>query len=100
MSHQILLYATGSCPHCRAAREALEAWGEPFEERDPLASPSRLKELMLLSAVASVPTIVVSGHVLVGFDADRLDELLRLPPPEPDPIDDYFPEKLSEHDDG
>jgi glutaredoxin len=95
-SHHILLYANGNCPHCRAAREALVAWGEPFEERDPLASPALLKELLLVAAVGSVPTIVVSGHVLVGFDADRLQELLRLPPPEPDPINDYSPEDLSE----
>jgi glutaredoxin len=96
MGHQIVLYATGNCPHCRAAREALEAWGAPFEERDPLASSALLKELMLVSAVASVPTIVVSGHVLVGYDAERLDELLRLPVPEPDPVDDYAPRDLSD----
>jgi glutaredoxin len=96
--HHIVLYASGECPHCQAARAALEASGQPFEERDPLASRAGLKELMLLSAVASVPTIVVSGHVLVGFDGERLDELLRMPPPEPDPIDDYTPEELIEDD--
>jgi glutaredoxin len=96
--HEIVLYASGDCPHCSAAREALVAWGEPFEERDPLSSPDRLKELLLVAAVGIVPTIVVSGHVLVGFDADRLGELLRQPPPEPDPIDDYSPEDLVDQD--
>ncbi len=94
--HDIVLYATGDCPHCRAARAALEAWGQPFEERDPLSSPVVLKELLLCAAVASVPTIVVSGQVLVGFDADRLEQVLREPPPEPEPIDDYTPEELAQ----
>jgi glutaredoxin len=93
-----VLYATGDCPHCSAARAALEARGEPFEERDPLSSVARLKELLLCAAVASVPTIVVSGQVLVGFDADRLQQMLNEPPPEPAPIDDYTPEELSEDD--
>jgi glutaredoxin len=97
-AHHILLYATGDCPHCRGARAALEAWGEPFEVRDPLSSVAMLKELLLWSAVGSVPTIVVSGQVLVGFDADRLEQMLREPPPEPEPIDEYTPEELGEED--
>ena len=89
MDHQILLFATGDCPHCRAAREALQAWGGPFEERDPLSNRVALKELMMVSAVAVVPTIVVSGQVLVGFDAVRLEEMLQAPVPEPEPPDDF-----------
>jgi glutaredoxin len=92
--HEIVLYATGDCPHCRAARAALEASGHPFEERDPLSSRARLKELMLLSAVATVPTIVVSGQVLAGFDASRLEEMLRDVPPVPEPEEEYTPEEI------
>jgi len=99
-ARQIVLYASGDCPHCAAAREALRAWGEPFEERDPLSDGGRLKELMLLSAVASVPTILVGRHVLVGFDPSRLDEMLHEPPPEPDPPDDYAPEEAEEDEEG
>jgi glutaredoxin len=96
--HEIVLYATGDCPHCRAARAALEASGLPFEERDPLSSRARLKELMLLSAVATVPTIVVSRQVLAGFDASRLDEMLREPPPVQEPEEEYTPEEIVEED--
>ncbi len=53
-----------------------------------------LKELLLCSAVASVPTIVVNGQVIVGYDADRLHQLLQEPPRRPDPVDDYAPEDL------
>jgi glutaredoxin len=88
-SHHVVLYASGDCAHCRAAREALAASGQSFEERDPLESLEQIKELMLVSASASVPTIVVSGKVLVGFDPVLLDEFLREPPPEPEvPEDD------------
>ena len=98
MNHQILLFATGDCPHCRAARETLQAWGSPFEERDPLSSRAALKELMMVSAVAVVPTIVVSGQVLVGFDAYRLEEMLRAPVPEPEPPDDFVPDDVVDDD--
>jgi len=87
--HTVILYSRPGCPHCDAARAALASSGHTFEERNPLESPARLKELMLLAAVAAVPTISVSGRVLVGFDADRLEEMLREPPPDPEPPDDY-----------
>jgi glutaredoxin len=98
-SHHVVLYASGDCAHCRAARAALTASGHPYEERDPLESLARLKELMLVSASASVPTIVVSGKVLVGFDPVLLDEMLREPPPEPDvPEDDPFDDDPDDDD--
>lgn len=94
----ILLYTKANCPHCEAARALLAASGHAFEERDPFASSEALKELLLWSAVASVPTVVVNGQVLVGFDADRLQEMLDEPEPEPEPDDEYVPEELPPDD--
>jgi glutaredoxin len=96
---RIVLYATKSCPHCAAARTAIEASGEPFVERDPLASVEVLREMLFVSAAAVVPTIVVGGRALVGFDADRFEQMLREPPLSLEPSDDYTEEELSGADD-
>jgi glutaredoxin 3 len=92
---RIVLYATKTCPHCAAARAAIEATGEPYVERDPLASAEVLREMLACSASAAVPTIVIGGRSLVGFDADRFEQMLREPPIEPGPADDYTEEELS-----
>jgi glutaredoxin 3 len=92
---RIVFYATRTCPHCAAARAAIEARGEPYEERDPMSSGEVLRELLASTASAVVPTIVIGGRALVGFDADRFEQMLREPPLEPGPADDYTEEELS-----
>jgi glutaredoxin 3 len=95
---RIVLYATASCPHCAAARAAIEASGESFVEFDPLSSPDVLREMLACSAAAVVPTIVVGGRALVGFDADRFGEMLREAPIDLQPADDYSEEELTGDD--
>jgi glutaredoxin 3 len=96
---RIVLYATSSCPHCAAARAAIEASGETFVELDPRANATVLREMLEISAAAVVPTIVVGGRAMVGFDAERFEEMLREPPIDLAPADDYTEEELSDADD-
>jgi glutaredoxin len=95
---RIILYATASCPHCAEARAAIEACGETFVEIDPFSSPEVLRDMLASSAAALVPTIVIGGRALVGFDADRFDQMLQEPPLELDPADDYTAEELAADD--
>ena len=94
----IVLYAIPGCPHCAAARAALRAAGEPFDERDPRTSAEVLRELLSFAASAVVPVIVVGGTALVGFDEDRLAHMLREPRTEPGEVDDYTEEELDGSD--
>jgi glutaredoxin len=93
-----VLYAIPGCPHCAAARAALRAAGEPFDERDPSTSADVLSELLSFAASAVVPTIVVGGTALVGFDEDRLAHMLREPRTAPGEVDDYTEEELNGSD--
>lgn len=96
---RIVLYATRDCPHCAAVRGMLRAAGEAFEERDPTSSAVLLRELLAFSAVAIVPTVVVGGRALIGFDEVRLAEMLREPPVDTTEVDDYTDEELNGPDD-
>ena len=96
---RIILYATPDCPHCAAARSALRAAGRSFEEFDPSTSTETLRELLSFTGSAVVPTTVVGGRALVGFDEDRLAEMLREPPTELGELDDYTDEELNGCDD-
>jgi len=96
---RIVFYATASCPHCAAARAAILASGESFVEIDPLSSPEALREMLACSVAAVVPTIVIGGRALVGFDAERFGQMLREAPIVPDPADDYTEEELFGNDD-
>ena len=96
---RIILYATPDCPQCAAARSALRAAGQSFEELDPWTSTEVLRELLSFTGAAVVPTIVVGGRALVGFDEDCLAEMLREPPTELGELDDYTDEELDGSDD-
>jgi glutaredoxin len=95
---RIVLYATAACPHCAAARAALRAAGNSFEERDPSTSADVLRELLSFAAAAVVPVIVIGGTALVGFDEDRLAHMLLEPRTEAGEVNDYTQEELDGSD--
>lgn len=82
----VVLYETSWCGFCRKARAWLRARRVSFEARDVEADPqaaAELEEKLRQAGIedAGVPVIDVRGRLLVGFDPDRLAELLQSPPP-------------------
>jgi glutaredoxin len=50
--------------------------GETFEERDITRDPDAVRELTERYKSHSTPTLVIGDEVLIGFDPDRIDEIL------------------------
>jgi glutaredoxin len=73
---RVILYSQPGCPPCYAAKHFLSAREIPFEYRDVTADPAALRELVKLNS-RSTPTIVVDGEVMIGFDAERLEQMLQ-----------------------
>ncbi len=61
---------------CDQAKEYLSRKGIKFQERDIAQDPSALAELKKLGYMTT-PVIVIDGSVIVGFDADKIDQALR-----------------------
>jgi glutaredoxin-like YruB-family protein len=72
---RVILYSQPGCPPCYAAKHFLSSREIPFEYKDVTADPAALRELVKLNS-RSTPTIVVGDEVMIGFDADRLEQLL------------------------
>ncbi|MBV8673438.1 MAG: NrdH-redoxin [Acidobacteriaceae bacterium] len=72
---RVLLYSQPGCPPCVAAKQFLKARHVVFEYRDVQADPTALRELIELNS-RSTPTIVVDDEVMIGFDPNRLEEML------------------------
>lgn len=59
--------------------EFLKAKGVPFEEKDIVAEPRYMEELLARTGgVRGTPVIVVGEQVLRGFDRGKLSRLLEL----------------------
>ena len=61
---------------CDQAKEYLSQKGMKFQERDIAQDPSALAELKKLGYMTT-PVIVIDVSVIVGFDADKIDQALR-----------------------
>ena len=61
---------------CNQAKEYLSQKGVEFQERDIAEDPGALADLKKLGYMTT-PVIVIDGSVIVGFDADKIDQALQ-----------------------
>jgi glutaredoxin 3 len=57
-------------------KEFLSQKGINFEERDVSRNPSYAQELMRSTGQMGVPVTIINGQTVVGFDRDRLQQLI------------------------
>ena len=60
---------------CDQAKEYLSQKGIKFQERDIAQDPGALANLKKLGYMTT-PVIVIDGSVIVGFDAEKIDQAL------------------------
>ena len=61
---------------CDQAKEYLSQKGVKFQERDISQDPSALADLKKLGYMTT-PVIVIDGSVIVGFDAEKIDQAVQ-----------------------
>jgi len=61
---------------CNRTKEFLSQKGVPFTERDVSTDDKALAELERLG-YRTTPVTLIDGEVVIGFDQERLEELLR-----------------------
>ena len=76
MPKNIVVYHQPGCAPCHRAMEFLTEQKIPFVAKDVAVDEKAAEELMALGSM-STPTIVVDGKVLVGFQPQRLLDLLK-----------------------
>ncbi|HSK10903.1 MAG TPA: glutaredoxin domain-containing protein [Vicinamibacterales bacterium] len=73
---QVTLYTAAGCARSEDVREVLRRLGVAFTEIDVGADPLALHRAILFSGESVLPAVDVDGEVVVGFDRERLEELL------------------------
>ncbi|MBZ5678957.1 MAG: glutaredoxin family protein [Acidobacteriia bacterium] len=77
---KLLVFTQRGCLSCELLKVYLEARGIAFEERDISADPAARTEMLEKLDSNTTPTLVVfsgeQAEVVVGFDPERLDQLL------------------------
>jgi glutaredoxin len=80
MMPKILVFTQPGCFSCELLKVYLEAHGMSYDERDISVDPAARVEMLEKLDSNTTPTLVVfsgdQAEVVVGFDPERLDQLL------------------------
>ncbi|MBA3550685.1 NrdH-redoxin [Patescibacteria group bacterium] len=72
----VSIYTTVTCKYCNLAKDFFKKNNVAYNEYNVGADREKLQEMMDKSGQRGVPVITVDEEVIVGFDEDRLRELL------------------------
>lgn len=73
---RVIIFTQATCPPCHALIAYLDEKAIAYENRDVGRDPEAVNELVHTYGSRTTPTLVIDGEVIVGFDPERLDQLL------------------------
>jgi len=76
--HKVIVYSTETCSYCHLAKDFLKENKIEFEDVNVQQDQSRAKEMIEKSGQQGVPVIDIDGKIIVGFDKEKIKELLEI----------------------
>jgi glutaredoxin len=73
---KVILFTQQDCPPCGWVRNFLAQRGVEYEERSIDSGFAVVRELTQKYNSQSTPTVVIGDEVLIGYDPERLAQLL------------------------
>ncbi|MCM8792819.1 MAG: glutaredoxin family protein [Candidatus Omnitrophica bacterium] len=78
MNKKVKVYSTPTCPWCQRAKQFLKENNIEFEDFDVSMDQEKAEEMIRISGQMGVPVLDIDGEIVVGFDKERIKELLGL----------------------
>jgi glutaredoxin 3 len=78
MKKKVVIYSTPTCHYCKEAKTFFTDNYITYEEFDVQSDLKKRKEMIDRSGQMGVPVIFVDKEMVMGFDEDRLRELLNI----------------------
>lgn len=74
---QIVIFSTPTCPYCIQAKQYFKSKNIPFDDIDVSADETKAQEMIKISGQMGVPVIKIDDKVLIGFEQDEVEKLLK-----------------------
>jgi glutaredoxin-like YruB-family protein len=74
---KVIVYSTPTCPYCVFAKNFFKTNDIPFEDVDVSRDRARAMEMIQKSGQMGVPVIDIGGQVVVGFQPEVFNSLLK-----------------------
>lgn len=74
----ITIYSTPTCVYCKTLKEYFNSKHIAYTEVDVASNEQELEKMVVISGQMGVPVTDIDGEVVIGFDRERIDEILKL----------------------
>ena len=74
----VKVYSTTTCPYCIRLKAYLDSKGVQYQNFDVSSDEEKLQEMISISGQMGVPVMDIDGDVIIGFDREHIDNLLKL----------------------
>ncbi len=78
MGKTVTIYSTPTCHFCHAAKAFFDEHQVKYADHNVATDLEKRKEMIDMTGQMGVPVIRVEDDVVVGFDEDKLRELLSI----------------------
>jgi len=75
---RVTVYTTPSCPHCNTLKQYLKKMKIHFRDVDVSKDQQKAQELVQKTGQQGVPQTDINGQFVVGFDKQRINQLLEI----------------------
>lgn len=75
---KVAIYSTPSCQYCNMTKEFLGSHNVEYTNYDVSQDAAKREEMIEKSGQMGVPVIDIEGDIIVGFDQEKISELLGL----------------------
>ena len=74
----VTIYSTPTCHFCHAAKEFFAENNVSYTEHDVSSDMSKRTEMIDMTGQMGVPVIRIDDDVVIGFDEEKVKELLKI----------------------
>ncbi len=74
----VKIYSTPTCVYCNTLKEYLTSKNIAFEVSDVSENEKELEKMVAISGQMGVPVVEIGQDVVIGFDKEKIDELLKI----------------------
>ena len=78
MNKKVKVYSTTTCPYCIRTKQFLKENSVEFEDIDVSTNQQAAQEMIEKSGQMGVPVLDINGEIVVGFDKDKVSQLIGL----------------------
>jgi len=75
---KIIMYSTPTCHYCNLAKDFFDTNKIDYTVFDVASDLEKRKEMVSKSGQMGVPVIDIEGKITVGFDEDRIKDILEM----------------------